>query len=131
MRFLFDEDTSPRLARALTILGESVQHVQSHPELGKGTPDDVVFRVAADRGYRLISRDRGQRKRPHELALIKELGLGAYYLHLGKKESPPLWEEVKLVVKRWEEIKIHAENNPTPYTAGVYRSRPVKMWKYG
>lgn len=129
MNFLFDEDTSVRLARALRTLGQPVQHVQDHPDLGKGTPDDVVFRVADDRGYYLITRDRHMRDRPHQIAAIKEKGLGVFFLHLGKKESPRLWKEVKLVVKRWEEIQQFADNNSRPFTAGVYRSRPVTMWK--
>lgn len=129
MNFLFDEDTSVRLAKAMRILGESVQHVQHHPDLGKGTPDDVVFRVAETGDYYLVSRDRGMKSRPHQLAAIKDRGLGVFFLHLGKKETPPLWEQVKLVVRRWEEIQAFASGTSRPFTAGVYRSKPVTMWK--
>lgn len=129
MNFLFDEDTSVRLAEAMRTLGEPVQHVQKHPDLGKGTPDDVVFRVAEERDYYLVTRDRQMRDRRHQLAAIKEMGLGVFFLHIGKKESPPFWKEVKLVIKRWEEIKAFADNNSRPFTAGVYKSKPVTMWK--
>lgn len=55
MKFLFDEQLPPRVARALRQLGEPVSHVQDVAELGKGSPDDEILEYAGKRDYFLVT----------------------------------------------------------------------------
>lgn len=59
MKFLFDNNLPHPIASALRILQKSVQHVRDIPELGAAAPDDLILSYAGQRGFVLVTRDRG------------------------------------------------------------------------
>jgi predicted nuclease of predicted toxin-antitoxin system len=55
VRLLFDENLSPRLVRLLADVYPDSVHVH---ELGLGTANDTtIWRIAAERGYTIVSKD--------------------------------------------------------------------------
>ncbi|WP_256840141.1 DUF5615 family PIN-like protein [Ornithinimicrobium faecis] len=55
MKFLLDNNLSPRLIPLLAALGHSVEHVRDHSM--HTAPDDLVLAMARERGQVLISAD--------------------------------------------------------------------------
>lgn len=55
MRFLVDENLSPRLCGFLTAEGDTAEHV--HEVLGAGASDDEVMQHAIDHGAVMITAD--------------------------------------------------------------------------
>lgn len=116
MKYLFDENMPPRLAEALRVLGQPVVHVNNLDDLRRGSPDEVVIKYASRWNYRLISLDRQMTRTPHLKSLILTEGVGAYYIHSGKKQNLPGWELARLLISRWDDIKYHSVRNEPPYT---------------
>lgn len=108
---LFDENTPHRLARALREeLGENAYHV--YDVLHPGAPDEMVFRHAGERGWCVLGSDRMILKRPHERAVISELGMGAFFLNDTIQGSCKI---ITTVIRHWSEMKRIASSQPKPF----------------
>ena len=110
MTFLIDENLGQPLARGMKAFGEDVVHLRDHfPE---GTSDEVVLaRLGAD-GWFLITRDDRIRRRPGELAALKQHGVGAFFLG-GKRLGRCAL--IRQLVRNWHRIKEHAASQRTPF----------------
>jgi hypothetical protein len=99
--FLFDENSPRRLARALREnLGENAYHV--YDVLHPSAPDEMVLRHAGERGWCMISWDRRILRRPHERAVLTDMGMGAFFV---KETITDFCRIVRTVIRHWPEMK--------------------------
>ena len=109
--FLFDENFPHRVVRAMREeWDESVVHVYDF--WGRKTPDPVVLRFAGERGWIVVSSDRRILKKPQERAVLKELGMGAFFLSDGVAGFCTI---VRAVVRNWPEMKRIARTSRRPF----------------
>jgi predicted nuclease of predicted toxin-antitoxin system len=126
VKFLFDEQLPPRVARGLRQLGEPVSHVQDVAELGKGSPDDEILEYAGKRDYFLVTLDRQIRRKPHLRARYMASGCGVYFLRAVSKKSTSYWEMVRLIVNRWPEIVADCGKRKCPFMVLVSAREGLK-----
>lgn len=100
-----------RLARALRQeLGENALHV--YDVLDRGASDEAVLRHAGERGWCYLGLDRKILRRPHERALISELGMGTFFLNDSIHGTCKI---VSTVVRHWSTLKRLAQTQPRPF----------------
>ena len=129
MTFLFDEQMSVRLARALRELGEHVAHVQDVDGLGKGSSDEAVIEYAARMDHRVVTMDRKIKRNPHLKRVYLESGAGVYFVKTGKKQRTDLWEIVTLIIQRWEELKRDAATQKRPFMRLVTKRAGITRYE--
>lgn len=112
LSFLFDAHLPPGLVEALTVLGQPAEHVNSL--FPPGTPDERWIRYAGERSWCIVSRDVNITRRPHELAALREFGVGAFFLLPGKR-SPRLCEVIQTIIRHWPELKRLARTEQRPF----------------
>jgi hypothetical protein len=111
--FLFDENMPQRLANALRGLGERCFHVYD-PEIAlRGAPDEIVLRHAGERRWLVVGRDHGILQRPHERAVLSELGMGAFFLNQTLDKS--LCSITQAVVRNWPQMKRLGASQARPF----------------
>jgi hypothetical protein len=112
--FLIDENLGEPLARGMKAFGEDVVHLRDH--FPKGTSDEVVLERLGKDGWFLITRDERIRRRPGELAALKEHSVGAFFLAgkgLGRCAL------IRQLVRNWHRIKEHAHKRRPPFALRV------------
>lgn len=111
--FFLDENMPRRLADALREqLGENATHLYDH--FGRtGVLDPEVLRFVGERGWALLTRDRKIMRRPHERAVIQEMGIGAFFL---KESLNDLCSITRAVMHNWPEMKRQARTRERPFT---------------
>ena len=114
MKFFFDNNLSPRLARGLLEFGEDVTHLQDH--YPADVPDQDWLPDIGAKGWILVTRDERVRRNPSELAAIKMYKVGAFFLG-GKNLSH--WELIQQVVRNWLRIRELADKIPRPFAFRV------------
>ncbi|HSU17809.1 DUF5615 family PIN-like protein [Longimicrobium sp.] len=120
---LFDENMPQRLARALRQeLGENAFHVCD--VLDRGTPDEAVLRHAGERGWCYLGSDRKILKRPHERAVIAQLGMGTFFLNDTIQGSCKI---ISTVVRHWPALKRLAQTQPRPFLYLVRETRVLPL----
>lgn len=125
MKFLFDNNMSHPLARALRLLSKPVAHVRDIEGLGAGAPDDLILNYAAGRGYFLVTKDREILRTPQFRAIITEEGVGLFLLKQGKAKRLRAWDEAKWVIKAWDAIEGYAMKTAMPFVAEIKRNGRV------
>jgi hypothetical protein len=126
VNFLFDNNLSHPLARALRLLSQPVTHVRDIEGLGPAAPDDLILNYAARRGYHVVTKDRQILRTPTFRAIITEEGVGVFFLYTGRARQLRAWEEAKLVVKAWDNVVHFAARNSPPFTASIQRNGQVR-----
>jgi predicted nuclease of predicted toxin-antitoxin system len=107
MKFIFDECVSYCIARALKALGKDADSYSDHWE--RGCSDIEWIPVACAKGYCVITSD--QLKRPHEREALKDHRARVVLIQGGLR----FWDQVKLLVNRWEDIERHTSRRKPPY----------------
>ena len=107
MKYIFDECVSDRIASALKELGEDVEPYHEHWKRGA---DDLTWipQVAALGHCVVSSDDFGE----HERAAIRQHG--ARFIVVATAHLP-FWEQVRLIVNRWEVIKKTVRKHKAPF----------------
>jgi len=126
MSFLFDNNLSHPLARALRLLSQPVTHVRDIDGLGAAAPDDLILNHAARRGYFVVTKDRAILRTPQFRSIITEEGVGVFFLNVGRARQLRAWDEAKFVIKSWDEIVRFSESVAPPSTALVQKNGRVK-----
>lgn len=126
--FLFDENSPSRLVRSLRELGQEAFHVYD-VNLRKA-PDEMVLRYAGERGWCMVSSDRRILHRPLERAVLKELGMGAFFLN---DTIRGLCKISRTVYRHWPEMKRLAgsERNPFLYLVRETTITPIRRKTLG
>ena len=109
---MFDSNLPPGLAEALRVLGEPAEHVNEI--FAPATPDETWIRHAGERGMCVISRDVNITRRPHELRVLREHEVGAFFLLPGKR-SPPLCKIIQTIIRHWPDLKRVAASEDRPF----------------
>lgn len=121
-RFLFDENLSPRIARALNELSPyDVVSVVDHPELGRGSDDvEEIIRVCADDRWDLVLNDWQIRRKAHQRAAVLDSDIGAFWVYLGKDKEPTFWRQARMFTERWPHVQRYALDNDPPFSAMIH-----------
>ena len=110
MRFFFDNNLAPKLAKSLHVLVEpdhSVVHLKDR--FAANTPDETWMRaLAAESDWVIISGDIRISKNPHEVAAWHEAGHTIFFLKAGWTNLP-FWDQAQKFVKCFPEIIATAE----------------------
>jgi len=117
MKYIFDENIAPQVAKGLIAFGKDVGHITDH--MPSGSKDVDVLKYVGERGYALITRDGRIYKNPAEKQAIHKFGVGVFEL-IGKDMS--LWDRVKQVVRGWENIEDKANSTEPPFVFKVSRA---------
>lgn len=110
MRFFFDNNLAPKLAKSLHVLVEpdhSVVHLKDR--FAANTPDETWMRaLAGESDWVIISGDIRISKNPHEVAAWREAGHTTFFLKAGWTNLP-FWDQAQKFVKCFPEIIATAE----------------------
>jgi hypothetical protein len=127
MKFLFDNNMSHPLAKALRLLSQPVVHVRDLEGLGQAAPDDLILNYAASRGYFVVTKDRAILRTPQFRAIIEEEGIGFFLLRQGKARRLRAWDEAKLIIKAWDKTMAYAKDTQIPFVAEIQTSGAVRQ----
>lgn len=100
-----------RLAEGLRDnFGENATHAYHH--FGYKVLDPTVLRFIGEKGWFLVSRDRMIMRRAHEHHVLKQMGIGAFFL-----DSPldDFCTIVRATIRNWPEMKRLAATQPRPF----------------
>jgi len=108
MKFVFDECISYRIPNALKVLGKDAAPYSDH--WAKGAPDTQWIPAASRAEWCIVTSD--CLKRPHERAALREERGRVIVL---ATQNLSFWDQVKLVIKRWEDIEKVVRKKKPPY----------------
>ncbi|MDZ7717758.1 MAG: hypothetical protein U5K72_02920 [Balneolaceae bacterium] len=98
MKFYFDENITPQIAKALAILQEprpvNVEYLLSKTLLGQGTPDEEWIPKVAEEDGVVITQDFNIQRTRHQRELYRQYGLGVVFLKPPKKSRFGYWDIV-------------------------------------
>ncbi|HRD30647.1 MAG TPA: DUF5615 family PIN-like protein [Fimbriimonadaceae bacterium] len=111
--FLFDNDISFRLARALNeLVGPGHECIALRERFDQSTPDEVWIPVACQEGWIIVSRDLNQRKNRVIHSSIRVSDAKALYIRTGKTQLS-IYDDAARIIKNWPKILRWAEeSNP-------------------
>lgn len=124
--FLFDENLSQNIVRAFSAIGEPVTHVRDIPHLGSGSSDSEILDFAEEHGYRLVTQDQSIHEEPHRQIAMLENDVGVYVLYFSTQNNPNFWEIWEFLVRRWQEVRDHAQTTSPPYMMRLARRQPLE-----
>ena len=102
--FLFDNDISFRVARALRELVHGHDVIALRERFPTNSPDTVWIPEAGKNGWIVISRDENQRRRASEHSALKANGVRVLYVrHSSKQEQ--LFADAARIIKNWPKIE--------------------------
>ncbi|MCJ7659503.1 MAG: DUF5615 family PIN-like protein [Anaerolineales bacterium] len=117
MKCFFDENLGKELALGLRGFGEETLHLTER--FPPGTTDEEWLPFVAENGYLLFTRDKMIRRRPQQLALIREYKIGAFFL--GGK-TMDRWNYIRQIVTAWHKIEATVKKETPPFLYQVTRS---------
>jgi PIN domain-containing protein len=105
VRFFFDNNLSPKLARSLHVLVEPEHHVVHLKERSAAnTPDEIWMRaLAGEEGWIIVSGDIRIAKNPHEIEAWRAAGHTTFFLKKGWINLG-FWDQTQKFVKCFPEI---------------------------
>lgn len=112
MKFFFDHNLPPRIARALHELSKDDGHsvVANRDKFDPRTPDVEWIRVLGEEGdWVIVSGDRRISRNPAELEVWMESGCTAFFLDRSWSKLP-LWEKSWRLVQWWPILVQTAES---------------------
>lgn len=125
MYFLFDENVPYKFVQGLALIEESnhkspIKVKLSHPRLlgNEGASDEEQIKIAGKNDGIIISFDKDFKHIKSYYPLYKDFNVGIVFLKLSKDESN-YWGIVKLVISRWEELKILLIDHEKPFAYQV------------
>src|SRR3990172_3121042 len=126
MKIIFDENFSPYIASGLGELQKGVDDgikvVHSIQAFGRGAKDDEWIPEAAKMHAIVITQDVNISRTTSLWKLCTDYKLGIFFVR--PPGSYKYWDIVKLMIKKWAEMKDKAAASRTPYG---YRVTPHKI----
>jgi len=127
LTFLLDNMISPRIAAALTALGEDVRALRD--EFPRATPDTEWIQELGKRGWAFITVDKHISTRPHEVAALKAAQVTAFFLGRFWAKAKR-WDQAVWFVRHWPKF----QNVVSTFTRGTCfavqqngRMRPITL----
>ena len=126
MKFFFDNNMSPNLAKAMNLLEEgegSAEHLRDR--FPGDEKDEIWLQHVGNNDLILITRDQKIRKHPAELSAYKRFKVGAFIL-TGKVMTK--WQGIRQLILAWEEIKRLSSATHKPYAFQIpLRGKPQRL----
>ncbi len=110
MRFFFDNNLSPHLAKGMREFGQDAAHLTEH--FAPAEKDEVWLRHLGANGWILVTRDERIRWNPAEIRALRDEGVGAFFLG-GKNRSR--CDLIEQVVRNWRRMKDYATRTTKPF----------------
>jgi hypothetical protein len=128
MRFYFDENIAPRIARALAILTEvdQIEVYSNVDEFKRGVPDEEWIPAVGKNDGIVITQDLNIHRTRHQRELYKKHGVGVVFFKPPKKFGYPYWEMITQILTSWPEILKTVEKAARPF-AYVIRPRSKRL----
>ena len=115
MTFLFDENISPAIVRALKELGKPVAYVTD--VLPRGTDDLTIFRKLGELEWILVTQDQNIKRKKHEREAMKQAMLGAF-IFTGRAERD-IDSMAILILKHFKQMENFAASTRRPFLFGI------------
>ncbi len=116
MTFFFDNNLSPKLAKAINELDEVYPIIHLRDIFPADTEDEIWLRHVGNNNMVLVSRDTKIRKHPAEINAIRKHRIGAFFL-IGKKYTK--WQGIRQLICAWEEIRTLVSETTKPFVFQV------------
>lgn len=119
--YFFDNNLSPYLASGMRTFGEDVCHLTDL--FPRDTKDPVWLPEIGARGLILVSHDTKIRKKPIEIALVKQHLVGGFFLinKEGGGHTAGRCAIIEQLVRHWRLMKREAAARPRPFLFAVSR----------
>jgi hypothetical protein len=113
VRFFFDNNLAPKLARSLHVLVDPEHQVIHLKErFAANTTDEIWMRaLAAESGWCIVSGDVRIRRNPHEVAAWRLAGHTTFFLKAGWVNLG-FWDQAQKFVKVFPQLLKTAERHP-------------------
>lgn len=115
MRFVFDENISDRIVRALRDLDYPCLH--STDLVSRGATDEELIAAVRAADAFLVTQDRQIARRPHQRAALFAAGIGAFVFTGRAADS--IKTLALLIQKVFPEMEARAESTPRPFVFTV------------
>lgn len=131
MKFYFDENITPQIARALAILQEprqqeNVEVFTIRDAFGKGAPDEEwIPQVASEDGI-VVTQDMNIHRTRHQRELYRQHGLGVVFFKPPSKSGYSYWEMIEKLIEAWPQIKKIGKMERKPF-AFIIKPRSKKV----
>jgi hypothetical protein len=117
-KIYIDENFSHYIAEALHILelphDEGLEVLSIENAFGKGAKDeDWIPKVGAENGV-VITQDHNIHRRKKQRDLYEENGVGVFFFVPSSKTGYSHWQQVELIIRRWQDIKKKCQT-PRPF----------------
>jgi len=114
LRFFFDNNVSPRIAAAISIL--ATQEKDEVTYLSKRFPEDAldvqwIPVLAAEGKWIIISGDEAIQRRPAERKVFSDAKLTTFFLASAWPRAP-FWDQAYFMVRWWPRIREFAQHAP-------------------
>jgi len=108
MKYVFDECISHLIPNALKVLGKDCEPCSDH--WAKGAADLEWIPLACSQGWCIVTAD--TLRRPHERQALRHHRARVVVF---ATRNLRFWDQVVLVVKRWEEVEKATQRRRPPY----------------
>ena len=116
MTFFFDNNLSPKLAKAINELDEVYSIIHLRDLFPADTEDEIWLSHVGKNNMVLVTRDTKIRKHPAEINAIRTHRIGAFFL-IGKKYTK--WQGIRQLICAWEEIRSLGSGTTRPFAFQV------------
>ncbi len=132
MKFFFDQNLPPVVARALSLLYEPGGHIIIHkndkfPDRSILNDEEWITTLGEEGGWVMLTRDRRIRRKRVHFAVLRQSGLTAFFLQ-------PAWDRIRSLelshglINRWPEImELSAECEPGSHFRVPYPSGRIEL----
>ncbi|HLG30841.1 MAG TPA: DUF5615 family PIN-like protein [Candidatus Brocadiales bacterium] len=120
IKFFVDENLGIDLVNGLRLLGrKNIEHLEE--TFPKGTEDEIWLNYIGERGYVLITKDKGIRKNPKEKQALQRYKIVAFFL--GGSQMG-ITEISKQIINAWGKMEALAQRQKKKGVAGAFIVRP-------
>ena len=114
LKFFIDNNLSRQLAAGMYAFGEDVMHLRD--KFAEDTDDEEWLEFIGSKGIVLITRDLAIRRKPAELAALKQHKVRAFFLGGKNLDRCSL---IQQLVRNWPRIKVIANRKKAPFAFRV------------
>jgi hypothetical protein len=113
----FDRNLGRSIPQAFRMLGIPDTIEAHHEHFPHDVQDDVWLAEVGARGWIVVTQDYKFHRRPHELAAIKQHGVGVFYVW---GAGATMWEVARVFVAAYDRI-CEAASTPRPFVYRVHK----------
>jgi len=131
MKFFFDENITPQIARALAILQERLKHEQVEvytirDEFGRGVADEEWIPEVGKQEGIVITQDHNIYRKKQQRELLRQFKIGVVFFKPPSKTGYTYWAMIENILAAWPDIKEVAKREAKPF-AYVIRPKSKRL----